>query len=766
MGNSLCGNNDPCSNHVTLESHTLPKAVSASFIALIPKTEHPQSLLEYRPISLIGSMYKIIAKLLASRLKGVLGKVISVCQSAFLPGRQILDGVGVVNEVIDLVKKKRDKCLLFKMDFEKAYDSVSWSFLDYMLTRLGFCEVWRRWMLACVRSGSVSVLVNGSPTADFCMERGLRQGDPLAPFLFLAVAEGLSGLVRSATEKGILRGYTLSDTISFPLLQFANDTFLLCEASQANLWAVKTIFRSFELVSGLRVNFKKSHLFGINIDEYFISSAAEFLSCSVGTLPFKFLGVPVAANPRRSSTWEPIINLVKKRLQCWKGRLLSIGGRVTLINSVLNSLPVYLFSFYRAPKGVIRKLVSIQRNFLWGGGEEAKKICWVAWRKICLPKKLGGLGVKDLHLFNLSLLAKWRWRFCTDFSAIWRDLLIFRYGDGVLRCGNHTQIPQQGSTWMKDLFLLEHGRGVPNEWFSNALGRKVGNGSCVRFWSEIWIGPTCLKDMFPRLFLLSESKEGSVGDMGEWRGEDWRWKWRWRREFFVWEEEIFREFSECLLQVTLFKNLEDSWCWKPDSSRSFSVKSAYSELLRLVNFEPIAQQLCRALSWLWRCDVPSRISLFVWRLLQDKLPTKAQLNRRGVFMADGSANCVFCCREIESANHLFFSCGFSHRVWQTIDAWSGLNGTANTAGVEHFLSFAGTIKGKKRRRSRHIIWMATAWVLWTTRNNVIFRGESANVIDVIANIKVWSWNWFVNRGGRNRGILYSDWCSNPLGCFG
>lgn len=337
-----------------------PKAVTASLIALIPKTDHPQSLSEYRPISLIGSMYKIVAKLLASRFKSVLGKVISKCQSAFLFGRQILDGVVVVNEMIDLVKKRRDECLLLKMDFEKAYDSVSWSFMDYMLGRLGFNSLWRKWMRACAASGSISVLVNGSPIVDFDVKKGLRQGDPLAPFLFLVVAEGLAGLVRSAVDKGHLAGYKVNDDISFPLFQFADDTILICEASRSNLWATKTIFRSFELVSGLKVNFSKSYMYAINADNFFPNNVAEFLSCKVGKLPFKFLGIQMATNLRRCSTREPIVTSLKKRLQKWKGRFLSNGGRVTLINSVLNSMPLYLFSFYKAPKKILKTITSIQ----------------------------------------------------------------------------------------------------------------------------------------------------------------------------------------------------------------------------------------------------------------------------------------------------------------------------------------------------------------------------------------------------------------------
>jgi hypothetical protein len=167
---------------------SLPKSFSSYFVVLIPKVNSPLALNDFRPISLLGCLYKLVAKVLANRLAKVMDGLVNPSQSAFLKGRLLVDGVMVINEIVDLARKIGKSCLIFKVDFEKAYDSVEWSFLDYMLRRFGFGEKWRRWIRACVFCGNMSVLVNGSPTEEINIQRGLKQGDPLAPFLFLLVA--------------------------------------------------------------------------------------------------------------------------------------------------------------------------------------------------------------------------------------------------------------------------------------------------------------------------------------------------------------------------------------------------------------------------------------------------------------------------------------------------------------------------------------------------------------------------------------------------
>ncbi|GKV29208.1 hypothetical protein SLEP1_g38154 [Rubroshorea leprosula] len=181
--------------HEFHEFGKLNKGLNTSFLVLIPKTENPQKIDEFRPISLIHSMYKIIAKLLANRLRQVMDGLIGEQQMAFLSGRQLSEGVVIANEVLDEAKRKKLKTFAFKVDFEKAYDKVSWNFLEFMMMSMGFHEQWRRWIMECLQSSSVSVLANGSATRQFQVQRGLRQGDPLSLFIFLIVAEGLNGLI-------------------------------------------------------------------------------------------------------------------------------------------------------------------------------------------------------------------------------------------------------------------------------------------------------------------------------------------------------------------------------------------------------------------------------------------------------------------------------------------------------------------------------------------------------------------------------------------
>ncbi|CAJ2644735.1 unnamed protein product [Trifolium pratense] len=751
--------------HEFYNSAILPKAITASFLSLIPKKDHPQTLSDYRPICLVSSLYKILSKVLAARLKKVLGKVISTVQSAFLPNRQILDGVLVVNELIDLAKRKKDKCLMFKVDFERAYDTVNWHFLDYMMVRMGFAEGWRRWIRACVCQSSMSVLVNGSPTEEFSVGKGLRQGDPMSPFLFLIVAEGLSGLMNKAVGSGSFHGYKVNNNLMFHTLQFADDTIIVGEGNWDNLWTIKTVLRSFELVSGLKVNFFKSKLYGINLDDSFLRASSSFLHCGVDSIPFRFLGIPVGANPRRKATWLPIIDSMKKRLGVWNSRLLSIGGRVTLINSVLSSLPLYFFSFFKAPVCVLKEMVSIQRNFLWGGGMDRSKICWVSWDNIFQPKDKGGLGIKNLESFNDSLLCKWKWRCLNDLSASWFNLLHFRYGsfaDNFLY-GEGRESLKHASIWWRDMWKT--GGAEEGGWFVNNISSILSDGNNIAFWKEKWLGMEPLSELYPSLFQKSTHKDACISNMGIWNNNMWSWKLNWMEALDDADIESLNELHQLLEQVRPNRASSDRRRWSSNSDGSFSVRSTYMVLQDKRVGTTLDTNTVAALKRLWKNNVPSKVSLFGWRLLLEKLPTREALFCKGIITNNHERSCVFCFKEVEDIQHIFFTCCITSQIWQKIFVWLGTNVISFEDVTCHFTLFGELAKGNHSKRIRHIIWLATTWSIWRTRNNIIFRGDCVNISSLVEQIVYFSWFWFIGRTWNNVNLVFSEWRNNPLDCF-
>lgn len=224
-----------------------------------------------------------------------------------------------------------------------------------------------------------------------------------------------------------------------------------------------------------------------------------------------YLGLPVGANARKFSTWEPVLERISAKLNSWGNKYISLGGRIVLLNSVLNSIPIFYLSFSKMPVNVNKKVEGIQRRFLWAGVEDRKKICWVKWSKVCQPRSKGGLGVRDIKLVNISLLAKWKWRLLDDDPALWKEVLEEKYGPLVsLRSRLMGEVwPSYSSRWWKDLMGLED-QGV--WWFRNELVRKVGVSSNTFFWKDPWVSNVPLMEAFPCLYSLDNSQDGMVSD--------------------------------------------------------------------------------------------------------------------------------------------------------------------------------------------------------------------------------------------------------------
>jgi len=217
---------------------------------------------------------------------------------------------------VDKAPKSKKELLLFKVDFEKAYDSVEWGYLDVVMGRMPFSVLWRKWFKECVSTSTASVLINGSPTYEFPLERGLRQGDPFSPFLFLLAAKGLNIMMKAMVATNIYSGYSAGSTnpVTVSHLQFTDDTLLLGVKSWANVRALWALLVLFEAMSSLKVNFNKIMLVGVNISESWLSELASVLWCKVGKVPFMYLGLSIGGDPRRLVFWEPVLRSIISRL--------------------------------------------------------------------------------------------------------------------------------------------------------------------------------------------------------------------------------------------------------------------------------------------------------------------------------------------------------------------------------------------------------------------------------------------------------------------
>ncbi|KAM0071671.1 putative RNA-directed DNA polymerase [Helianthus debilis subsp. tardiflorus] len=380
-------------------SGSISNGCNSSFVALIPKIRDPQLLANFRPISLVGSIYKIIAKVLANRLKPALKDFISPNQSAFVGGRNILDSPLIVGESVAWAKKVKLKLLIFKVDFEKAYDTINWKFLWRIMKKMNFPDKWIGWIKGCLSSGMGSILVNGSPTKEFRFKRGLRQGDPLSPFLFILAMEVVSMFMNHMCNRGFFQGCKLpNDGPILSHLCYADDVLFIGEWSEDNLLALNRLLRWLSLVTGLKINRSKCKVYGVGVPRDEVLSFARVVNCEAGSLPLSHLGIPVGVNMNRFKFWKPVIDKFSAKLSSWKANHLSFAGRLMLAKSVLGSLPSYYLSLFAAPKTVIERIEKIRRNFVWGSSPSGRKMRWIRWEFLLKARKKGGMGWVELIL--------------------------------------------------------------------------------------------------------------------------------------------------------------------------------------------------------------------------------------------------------------------------------------------------------------------------------------------------------------------------------
>lgn len=461
----------------------LQEGMNDTYITLIPKVDKPERPTNFRPISLCNVSYKIITKAMANKLKDILKEVIGPNQSSFVPERQITDNILIYQEVLNTMKRKRNGkgLMAIKIDLEKAYDRLSWEFIKDTLEEVGMDHTWTRNIMACVETSRLSILWEGEQTEYFKPGRGIRQGDPISPYLFVLCMERLSHIIQAEVANGNWKGVKVSR--KGPVLShlfFADDMVLFSEADERQVDIVKKSLDRFCAYSGQKVSLIKSHIYFSNNVNDFIADQLESRAGIPRTKDLgRYLGVPSIHGRVSDTTFSNLLERLKTRLEGWKAKSLTLAGRHVLAQSVLSTIPYYVMQTAKLPLGLCDTIDKRIRQFIWGGPNKERSCSLVKWTTVTQPKHLGGLGIRNTRDMNRAFMTKLGWRMMNDENSLWSTVLVNKYMEGV-----------------RSLDRIRPKQGASNAWTGivDAVGtlregwkKNPRNGKNTRFWEDVWV---------------------------------------------------------------------------------------------------------------------------------------------------------------------------------------------------------------------------------------------------------------------------------------
>jgi hypothetical protein len=345
----------------------------------------------------------------------------------------------------------------------------------------------------------------------------------------------------------------------------------------------------------------------------------------------------------------------------------------------------------------------------------------------------------------------------------WKSTLAAKYGNTIVgvRLDDDVGRSREASSWWKTISKIDG----QTSWFNVHLKNKVGNGAKTLFWRDIWVGDRPLKDVFPRLFSVSTSKDLLVSEAVAWEEGRWRWEVAWRRNLFGWELDLYHNMLESFRGISI-SEVEDKWIWTEDDDGIFSVKSCYNLLARLdSSFLQPSGFDSFVFKHIWKSLAPSKVCAFTWQVMLDKIPSRINLSRRGILNPPESKACVICHSVDESAQHLLLHCDFASGVWYALFNWLGVAYISPPNLPIAFASMAGMGVSKRRKKGLLLLWQVALWLLWRTRNDRLFNNKETSVIEVVDSIKHLAWRWYIGRIANQPCLLY-EWLKEPLYCMG
>lgn len=542
------------------ESGKILQQINATNVTLVPKVRCPKEVADFRPISCCNIIYKLISKLLADRLTEFLPELIDNTQSAFVKGRSITTNILLCQDIVRSYNRKSKKnCCLIKLDLKKAYDSLNWSFLLNILRAMNFPEKIFKWIELCLSTAKFSIVINGRPCGYFPAKRGLRQGDPISPYLFVIAMEFLSRKMKSLDTNPLFKFHYKCKEMKIKHLEFADDLMFVCRADRNSPLQMMAVFEEFSALSGLQVDQMKSSIFfgGVKEDDrLFLLDALGFKE---GHLPIRYLGLPLISSILSTNDCAHVIEKIFSRIASWAARKLSYSGCLQLIKSVLSHIESYWCGVFLMPKGVQEKIDSICGRFLWSGSVEKDAMTLVSWKEVCSERKEGGLGIRQIRCWNKATLAKQIWSICTGHSYLWTSWMqkILLHGKNIWSA----EIPIDCSfSWRKILQLRPH--------IEEFIKIKIGDDRQTSLFYDDWLqgGKTIHK--------LASPEETSVWGH-DIRVADWWHNGSWNIPDSF--KRRHREIADQIQQVQLTAD-RDETVWSLTSSCQLTTSSCYKQM--------------------------------------------------------------------------------------------------------------------------------------------------------------------------------------------
>jgi len=429
----------------------MPRIINNTYVTLIPKIPNATSIKNYRPIACCSVIYKIISKVLTNIMQDVQDSIVSESQYAFIKGRVIFDNIILSHELVKSYGRKgvSPRCML-KIDLQKAYDSLEWPFVNYLMLKLGFPYKFVNWVMACITTASYTFNVNGDLTSPFQAKKGLRQGDPISPYLFVICMEYLNRCLMQLKENSEFRYHPRCKRLHLMHICFVDDLLLFSRGDVGSVTQLFEAFNLFSAASGLKANQSKSSIYfggvALNVQEAILTK----FGLTKGELTFKYLRVPLSSKKLTVMQCQPLVKKIISRIENWSSKLLSYAGRLQLIKSVLFGVQTYWSQVFALPQKVLKLIQTACRVFLWTGKSGTSKRALIAWEHIYLPKSVGGWNVIDMHCWNQAALSKQFWNLANKKDLLWVKWVHEYYikGRNVLLM----EIPSQASWVVKKVF--------------------------------------------------------------------------------------------------------------------------------------------------------------------------------------------------------------------------------------------------------------------------------------------------------------------------